>query len=386
MRRKPAIRANGCASSCVATNPARRPACISTSEPEIQGSIKLVIGENSFTLSVSGSPKSPLAMSTRAGAIPGDLAEAMKAGSVLSIEGSSDLEAPYNRISLQNSREAIERIERACGARTRARGGSGDVSPEGSASSDRGECSPTLSLREAAAEPDAAPEPSRHGTATRRLRERRRPRGVRVVVQVPSASYKCDDGGAAGEEQPPMQIGRTPMMHVPARRRQPEVAYVIPPEPMIAFPHIARERSMHETKRPGLVFAISVAAVAVFGAIGNATEAYPTRPITMVVPYPAAGLFDALARVLAEPMRKALGQSVVIENVGGASGSIAAGRVARAAPGRLHDRHRLRRSVRRQCRDLPAPVRRGEGLRTGRAGDERTPSRSSAGTPSRRKI
>ena len=129
-----------------------------------------------------------------------------------------------------------------------------------------------------------------------------------------------------------MQIGRTPMMHVPARRRQPEVAYVIPPEPMIAFPHIARERSMHETKRPGLVFAISVAAVAVFGAIGNATEAYPTRPITMVVPYPAAGLFDALARDLAEPMRKALGQSVVIENVGGANGSIAAGRVARAAP------------------------------------------------------
>ena len=86
----------------------------STSGPDIQGSIKLVIDENSFTLSVPGSPKSPLAMSTRAGALAGDLAEAMKAGSVLAIEG-SDLEAPYNRISLQNSREAIERIERACG-------------------------------------------------------------------------------------------------------------------------------------------------------------------------------------------------------------------------------------------------------------------------------
>ena len=86
----------------------------STSGPDIQGSIKLVIDENSFTLSVPGSPKSPLAMSTRAGALPGDLAEAMKAGSVLAIEG-SDLNAPYNRISLQNSREAIERIERACG-------------------------------------------------------------------------------------------------------------------------------------------------------------------------------------------------------------------------------------------------------------------------------
>ena len=89
---------------------------------------------------------------------------------------------------------------------------------------------------------------------------------------------------------------------------------------------------MHQTKRPGLVFAISVAAVAVLGSTGNATETYPTRPITMIVPYPAAGLFDALARVLAEPMRTALGQSVVIENVGGASGSIAAGRLARSAP------------------------------------------------------
>jgi tripartite-type tricarboxylate transporter receptor subunit TctC len=101
---------------------------------------------------------------------------------------------------------------------------------------------------------------------------------------------------------------------------------------MIALPRIVRVRPMHETKRPGLVFAISVAAVAVLGSTGNATETYPTRPITMIVPYPAAGLFDALARVLAEPMRTALGQSVVIENVGGAGGSIAAGRLARSAP------------------------------------------------------
>src|SRR6266481_6695099 len=61
-------------------------------------------------------------------------------------------------------------------------------------------------------------------------------------------------------------------------------------------------------------------------------QAYPSRPITMIVPYPAGGLFDALARVLAEPMRGALSQTVVIENVGGAGGSIAVGRVARAAP------------------------------------------------------
>jgi tripartite-type tricarboxylate transporter receptor subunit TctC len=61
-------------------------------------------------------------------------------------------------------------------------------------------------------------------------------------------------------------------------------------------------------------------------------QAYPSRPITMIVPYPAGGLFDALGRILAEPMREALSQSVVIENVGGAGGSIAVGRVARAAP------------------------------------------------------
>jgi tripartite-type tricarboxylate transporter receptor subunit TctC len=62
------------------------------------------------------------------------------------------------------------------------------------------------------------------------------------------------------------------------------------------------------------------------------SQTYPSRPITMIVPYPAGGLFDALARILAEPMRGALSQTVVIENVGGAGGSIAVGRVARSAP------------------------------------------------------
>jgi len=63
-----------------------------------------------------------------------------------------------------------------------------------------------------------------------------------------------------------------------------------------------------------------------------AAQPYPTRPITMIVPYPPGGLFDVLARVLAEHMRKVLTQSVVVENVGGASGSIAIARAARAAP------------------------------------------------------
>jgi len=86
-------------------------------------------------------------------------------------------------------------------------------------------------------------------------------------------------------------------------------------------------------KRLEPIFALSMALVAILGSIGSApAQDYPSRPITMIVPYPAGGLFDALARILAEPMRGALAQSVVIENVGGAGGSIAVGRVARAAP------------------------------------------------------
>jgi tripartite-type tricarboxylate transporter receptor subunit TctC len=61
-------------------------------------------------------------------------------------------------------------------------------------------------------------------------------------------------------------------------------------------------------------------------------QTYPSRPITIIVPYPPGGLFDALARTLTEPMRAALSHTVVIENVGGAGGSIGVGRVARAAP------------------------------------------------------
>ena len=63
-----------------------------------------------------------------------------------------------------------------------------------------------------------------------------------------------------------------------------------------------------------------------------AAQAFPSRPITMVVPVPAGGAMDTNARVVAEAMRASLGQPVVIENVTGASGTIGAGRVARATP------------------------------------------------------
>ena len=59
-------------------------------------------------------------------------------------------------------------------------------------------------------------------------------------------------------------------------------------------------------------------------------QAYPSRPITAVVAFAAGGSGDTIARILAEHMRKTLGQTIVIENVGGAAGSIGVGSVARA--------------------------------------------------------
>ncbi|MFL5002219.1 MAG: tripartite tricarboxylate transporter substrate-binding protein [Xanthobacteraceae bacterium] len=63
-----------------------------------------------------------------------------------------------------------------------------------------------------------------------------------------------------------------------------------------------------------------------------AAQTYPSRPVTIVVPCPAAGPAVVLARILAERMREALGQPVVIENVVGAAGTLASGRVVRATP------------------------------------------------------
>jgi len=61
-------------------------------------------------------------------------------------------------------------------------------------------------------------------------------------------------------------------------------------------------------------------------------ETYPSRQITLVVPFPPGGSTDIAARIMAEAMRPLLGQPVIVENVGGAGGSIGVGRVARATP------------------------------------------------------
>ena len=61
-------------------------------------------------------------------------------------------------------------------------------------------------------------------------------------------------------------------------------------------------------------------------------QTFPARPVTLIVPFPPGGSTDTAARIIGERMRGPLGQTVVIENVGGAGGTIALQRVARANP------------------------------------------------------
>jgi tripartite-type tricarboxylate transporter receptor subunit TctC len=84
-------------------------------------------------------------------------------------------------------------------------------------------------------------------------------------------------------------------------------------------------------RRSFLHLTAGAAAVSAISHIAGA-QTYPSRSITMVVPFAAGGPVDTLARIVAERMRTSLGQPVVIENVTGAGGSIGAGRVARAVP------------------------------------------------------
>jgi tripartite-type tricarboxylate transporter receptor subunit TctC len=82
------------------------------------------------------------------------------------------------------------------------------------------------------------------------------------------------------------------------------------------------------------VLNLAFATVAIgFSVNGIATaQSYPNRPITLIVPFAAGGPTDTIARIVTEGMRASLGQPIIIENVGGADGSIAVGRAARAAP------------------------------------------------------
>jgi tripartite-type tricarboxylate transporter receptor subunit TctC len=78
--------------------------------------------------------------------------------------------------------------------------------------------------------------------------------------------------------------------------------------------------------------AAAVAAACLLASGAASAQTYPTRPITMLVAFPPGGADDAIARIIQDPMQRALGQPIVVENVGGAGGTIAAARASRAEP------------------------------------------------------
>jgi len=79
-------------------------------------------------------------------------------------------------------------------------------------------------------------------------------------------------------------------------------------------------------------FIVATALALVAGSASAQSQTYPSRSITIIVPFAPGGSTDVVARIMAERMRPLLGQPVIVENVGGAGGSLALARVARAAP------------------------------------------------------
>jgi tripartite-type tricarboxylate transporter receptor subunit TctC len=77
--------------------------------------------------------------------------------------------------------------------------------------------------------------------------------------------------------------------------------------------------------------AASIFGVCILASAASA-QTYPDRPVTMLVAFPPGGADDAIARIIQDPMQKALGQPIVVENLGGAGGMIAAAKAARAEP------------------------------------------------------
>ncbi len=86
---------------------------------------------------------------------------------------------------------------------------------------------------------------------------------------------------------------------------------------------------------------------------GGGAEGYPDQNITMVVPFSAGGPTDTVTRMIAEPMSAKLGAQIVVQNVEGAGGTVAAGEVVAGPAGRLHRAHASHRHV-----DGAGPLRR----------------------------
>src|SRR5204863_4701061 len=93
---------------------------------------------------------------------------------------------------------------------------------------------------------------------------------------------------------------------------------------------LAHKKSQWEDRMKPLSTAVSLALLA---AVASAqAQSYPTRPVTIIVPYPAGGPTDQVARQIAPKLAAKLGQSFVVENVSGGGTNIAGQRVARSAP------------------------------------------------------
>ena len=76
----------------------------------------------------------------------------------------------------------------------------------------------------------------------------------------------------------------------------------------------------------------TIACVALLGVAGAEAQQYSEKPITIIVPFAAGGPTDTVARLLGQAMGKTLGQTIIVENVGGAGGTMGAARVAKAPP------------------------------------------------------
>src|SRR5262245_2042711 len=94
---------------------------------------------------------------------------------------------------------------------------------------------------------------------------------------------------------------------------------------------ISEGNAMKRPRRAFLHLAAGAAALPAFSRIAWA-QTYPSRPITIVAPFPAGGATDIVSRTLAEGMKAPLGQTILVENVTGASGTIGSGRVVCAEP------------------------------------------------------
>ena len=79
------------------------------------------------------------------------------------------------------------------------------------------------------------------------------------------------------------------------------------------------------------VAAIALVAIAIFASTMASAQAWPSRPVTMVVPFPAGGPADVLARAMAQELSEKLGQQFVVENRAGAGGNLGGAAVAKAA-------------------------------------------------------